>query len=49
MLPGASSKKPHDHIHKGKIKSYAYINAACLLEDFWNEVEITLKKEGITL
>lgn len=47
--PGASLKDPHDHIHRGRIRPYTYINASCLLEDFWKEVEIVLKKEGIKL
>ncbi len=38
-----------DHIHRGRIRPYAYTNASGLLKDFWQEVEIFMKKEGVTL
>ncbi len=47
--PGSSKKEPHDHIHRGKIKPYAYANAEGLLKDFWQEVEAAMKKEGAKL
>lgn len=43
------TKEPHDHIHRGKIKPYAYTNAESLLKDFWEAVEVVMKKEGIKL
>ena len=43
---GKPAAKAHDHMHKsGKIVSYAYQDAAKLLEDFWKDVERILGKE----
>jgi len=47
--PGSSTKEPYDHIHRGRTRSYTYTNASNLLEDFWKEVEIIMKREGIKL
>ena len=38
-----------DHAHKGAaVRPYSYKNAETLLLDFWNDVEATLKKAGIS-
>jgi len=38
----------HDHRHAGRIvRPYAYVDAASLLDDFWNDVDDHLSKAGI--
>lgn len=46
-VPGFSSKRPYDHIHNDKIRSYKYKDAASLLEDFWRRVDSFRKERGI--
>ena len=43
-----ATKSENDHKHRLHIiKPYEYADAATLLVDFWNEVEIVLKQRGI--
>lgn len=47
--PSGRSKRPveHDHVHHGdKMTAYVFETPAKLLEDFWIDVEATLKQEG---
>jgi hypothetical protein len=47
--PSRKRETRYDHRHEGeKMKPYVYANAETLLEDFWNTVEVHLKKEGIS-
>lgn len=46
--PSGRSRRSRDHLHRGNaVRPYAYRDATTLLEDFWDEVETTLRKAGI--
>ncbi len=46
--PAGRSRRARDHLHRGaQARPYAYRDAETLLEDFWREVETTLRKEGL--
>jgi len=46
--PAGHSSTARDHLHRGEcVRSYAYRDAETLMEDFWQEVDAILKKEGI--
>ena len=45
--PGARTRIEYDHKHRGeRVRFYNYVNAASLLEDFWNEVNRILKERS---
>lgn len=45
--PGAQTRIEYDHRHKGeRVRWYDYKDAATLLADFWEEVELILKERG---
>ena len=47
---GPSGRGPaeQDHRHRGaRVVSYAYTDAASLLEDFWSDVDDVLRKKGV--
>lgn len=47
--PGGAAKPPFDHEHKReRAKPYEYTDAAQLLTDFWEAVELTLREEGVS-
>ncbi|MDP1815222.1 MAG: DUF6516 family protein [Leadbetterella sp.] len=46
IVPGDKTDMPFDHVHKGtRIVRYSYQNAAQLLTDFFNDVEVILEFE----
>jgi hypothetical protein len=46
--PSGRSSTVRDHVHRGEsVRRYAFVNANRLVEDFWQEVEAILKKEGV--
>lgn len=46
--PAGRSSSVRDHLHRGgSVRIYVYRDAETLLEDFWQEVEAILKREGI--
>ena len=46
--PGGGKRKAQDHRHRLKtVRPYEYRGAATLLADFWTEVEIVLKEQGV--
>lgn len=46
--PSGRSRRSRDHLHRGEtVRPYVYRDAATLLEDFWGEVENTLRRAGI--
>jgi hypothetical protein len=47
--PGARTRVEYDHKHKGeRVRFYFYADAATLLGDFWNEVDLILKRRSTT-
>ena len=45
--PGRRQSGEHDHRHRLRtIRSYEYMDAATLLEDFWKEVDEALRERG---
>lgn len=46
--PASRSSTVRDHLHRGEsIRPYTYRDAGTLMDDFWQEVEAILKKEGV--
>ena len=46
--PGAQTRVEYDHKHKGqRVRFYAYTDAAALLNDFWQEVELILQERSL--
>lgn len=46
LFPGDNGNMPFDHVHKGtRIVRYSYQNAAQLLTDFFNDIEVILEFE----
>jgi hypothetical protein len=46
--PGARTRIEYDHKHKGeRIRFYEYQDAATLLSDFWEEVDLILKERSL--
>jgi hypothetical protein len=46
--PGGGKKGPADHQHRmGVVRSYRFVNAVTLLEDFWTAVDRFLKDKGV--
>lgn len=47
-VKGTRRAAPHDHRHRLKtVKPYEYKDAAALVADFWREVELVMKAEGV--
>ena len=45
--PGSRRRWKHDHRHRLRtIRSYEYMDAVTLLEDFWKEVDEVLRERG---
>jgi hypothetical protein len=45
--PGARTRIEHDHRHAGEnVRFYAYRDAATLLADFWEQVDLILEKRS---
>jgi hypothetical protein len=46
--PAGRSSTWRDHLHRGEtVRPYVYRDADTLIDDFWREVEATVKKAGI--
>ena len=46
--PSGRSRRRHDHRHRhGRVRPYAYEDAATLLADFWRDVDAILKERGV--
>lgn len=47
--PAGRGTAQHDHRHRhATTRPYRYKDAATLLADFWREVEVVLKEQGVT-
>jgi hypothetical protein len=47
--PASRKKRAFDHRHyRGKSKTYIFRSPAELLVDFWEDVEVILKEEGVS-
>ena len=47
--PARRTSPAHDHRHRhGVTKSYAYRDAATLMQDFWSDVVAVLREKGVT-
>jgi hypothetical protein len=47
--PGGGRRKARDHRHRLQtVRPYDYRDAATLLADFWEEVDVVLKERGVT-
>ncbi|WP_235610653.1 toxin-antitoxin system TumE family protein [Bordetella sp. H567] len=46
--PGAQTRIEYDHKHKGqRVRFYTYTDAATLIRDFWQEVELILQERSL--
>lgn len=46
--PGGKASVSHDHRHvEARVRTYDYRDAGQLLQDFWTDVDVLLRKRGV--